>query len=57
MPDEPNDDHPQLTQEMFDLFRVVDNGDGSQDEDKHEELRQLAEAGLGEGAFRGDDPR
>lgn len=49
MPDEPNDDHPEMPQEMFDLFRVVDNGDGTQDEAKHEELRALREAGVGRG--------
>jgi hypothetical protein len=49
VPDE--QDHPELTQEMFDLFVVVDNGDGTQDDAKHAELRELAEAGLGQGSF------
>jgi hypothetical protein len=49
MPSEEREDHPVLTQEMFDLFRVVDNGDGTQDEAKHDALRALHDAGVGKG--------
>jgi hypothetical protein len=46
---EDHDDHPVLTQDIFDVFTVVDNGDGTQDQAKLEELRQLKEAGIGKG--------
>jgi hypothetical protein len=51
------DDHPELTQDLYDVFTVVENGDGTQDEAKHRELRELAEAGLGKGSFDGDGSR
>jgi hypothetical protein len=40
-----------MPQEAMDLFEVVDNGDGTQDQAAHQALRDLEAAGLGSEAF------
>jgi hypothetical protein len=44
-------DEVAMPQEFYDLFEVVDNGDGTQDNVAHAQLRELRDAGCGPGAF------
>lgn len=49
MPHEDDHGDEHMSQDLFDCFVAVDNGDGTQDDETHAALKALAEAGVKKG--------